>query len=225
MTPQILVKVAGGLDMRWKRILAVLVVVLALGAAAAWWNRAELKRLAYGTGASRDEWQQPDRVVEALGIQPGQRVADIGAGGGYFTFRFARAAGAEGKVYAVDVDADMTRIVEQQAATLGMRQVEAILAATDDPRLPQAVDLVFVCNTYHHLSNRTDYFRRVRQALRPGGRLAIVEFTREGNWFVRTFGHSTGAETIRAELEAAGYRLAEQHDFLDQQSFLVFTPR
>ncbi len=208
--------------MNGKKVLVALAMVLALGAAAVWWNRAELKRLSYGSGAARDEWQQPDRVVQALAIQPGQRVADIGAGGGYFTFRFARAVGAEGKVYAVDVDPDMTGLVERQVATLGLRQVEAILAVADSPRLPEAVDLVFVCNTYHHLSNRADYFRRLREALRPGGRLAIVELSGK-NWFARTFDHSTSAETIRSELEAAGYRLAEQHNFLEQQHFLIFT--
>lgn len=207
--------------MNWKKWAAILALVLAAGAAAVWWNRPALRRAAYGQGAGRDAWQQPERVVETLGIKPGQRVADIGAGGGYFTFRFASAIGAEGMVYAVDVDPDMTGHIAEQAAARGIGNVEPILAAPDDPRLPESVDLVFLCNTYHHIQDRTAYFRRVRERLRPGGRLAIVEFRRDGNWFVRIFGHATRAETMRSELEAAGYRLAEQHDFLPQQHFLI----
>ncbi|MGH9794994.1 MAG: class I SAM-dependent methyltransferase [Candidatus Acidiferrales bacterium] len=209
--------------MRWKKALTILAVLLALASALAWWNRATLKRLAYGEGASRDEWQQPHRVLEALALRPGDRVADIGAGGGYFSFRFARAVGPEGRIYAVDVDRDMTTHMEKEAAARGLRNVSAILAAPDDPKIPEPVDLVFVSNTYHHITNRTEYFRRLRRQLRPDGRLAIIEYSGNNNWFARTFGHKTDASTIRSELEAAGYRLAEEHHFLPQQHFLIFS--
>ncbi len=209
--------------MRWKKALAILTAVVALGAALAWWNRATLKRLAYGEGASRDEWQQPQRVLEALTLRAGDRVADLGAGGGYFTFRFAQAVGPEGRVYAVDVDPDMTRYLEKEAAARGLANVSAILAAPDDPKIPEPVDLVFVSNTYHHIAKRTDYFRRLRRQLRPDGRLAIVEYSGSNNWFARTLGHKTDAVTIRSELEAAGYRLAAEHHFLPQQHFLIFS--
>jgi arsenite methyltransferase len=205
-----------------RRFWKILLLVVALAAVLGFAFRAELKRWAY-EGWGRDGWQQPDRVLAALEVQPGQRIADIGSGGGYFTYRFARAVGPEGQVYAVDIDAEMNDYVEKRAAELGLANIETILAETDDPLLPDdGVDLIFVCNTYHHLGDRTEYFRRVRRYLRPGGRLAIVDFRRDSNFLIRWGGHYTEPETLRQELEAAGYRVVAEHDFLSRQHFLVF---
>lgn len=181
-----------------------------------------VKRAAY-SGVGRDEWQQPERVVEALEIAPGERVADLGAGGGYFTFRLAHAVGPEGRVYAVDVDAGMLEHIDEEARERGLRNVVPILAAPDDPRLPdQGIDLVFSSNTYHHLEDRADYFRRVREEdLRPRGRVAILDF-REGEWPLAA--HATPAEVIREEMRVAGFRLERAPDFLERQHFLVFRP-
>ncbi len=207
------------------RKLWIPVLLLALVAALGWTFRADLKRLAY-EGGDRDEWQQPERVIAALTLAPGDHVADIGAGGGYFTFRLARAIGPGGKVYAVDIDPDMVRYLADRAAEEGLQYVEAVFAEPDDPRLPEnGVDLIFLCNTYHHLSNRTNYFRRLRRCLRSrpqrAGRIAIVEYAQSGGWFSD---HSTDAETILSELEAAGYRLTHRFEFLDRQHFMVFEP-
>ncbi len=181
---------------------------------------AQCKRFAY-EGFGRDRSQQPERVIAALGIEPGDRVADLGAGGGYFTFRLADAVGSTGRVYAIDVDPDMVDYLRQRAAD-GYRNVEVIQAATDDPGLPaESIDLLFTCNTYHHLADRADYFARAKAALRPGGRVAIIDMNGTG-WFSWLFGHSTAPDTIRSEMEAAGYRLEQQHDFLSQQGFFVF---
>jgi predicted methyltransferase len=174
------------------------------------------KRLAY-EGFGRDEWQQPERVVADLALAPSAKVADLGSGGGYFTFRLARAVGPGGRVYAVDVDAGMNEHVADEAADQGLANVATVLAATDDPKLPERVDLLFTCNTYHHLENRAAYFRAVREHyLAPGGRLAIVEFKPE------KFSHSTARETIDEEMTAAGFRLVKAFDYLDRQHFLVF---
>src|SRR5512145_1384901 len=159
------------------------------------------KRLAY-EGFGRDEWQQPERVVADLGLASGAKVADLGSGGGYFSLRLARAVGPGGRVYAADVDAGMNEHVADEAAEQGLANVATVLAATDDPKLPERVDLVFTCNTYHHLENRAAYFRAVRERyLAPGGRIAIIEFRPE------KFSHSTARETIDEELTAAGFRL------------------
>ena len=96
-----------------------------------------------------------------------------------------------------------------------------VLAQYEDPQLPERVDLIFTCNTYHHIQDRSAYFRNAQQYLRPGGRVAIVEYKKHG-WLQRVFPHHTPPETIRAEMAAAGYRLAAQHEFLERQSFLVF---
>ena len=178
------------------------------------------KRFAY-SGPGRDDWQQPARVIQTLALEPGARVADLGAGGGYFTFRLADAVGPSGVVYAVDVDPDMLDYLRGRAQDEQRANVVVIEAAYDDPKLPEAgVDLVLVVNTYHHLEQRTAYFERVKRGLRPGGRLALIEL-REGGF---PAGHFTTPETIRSELEAAGYVQSASYDFLEKQSFLIFTP-
>jgi ubiquinone/menaquinone biosynthesis C-methylase UbiE len=180
-----------------------------------------LKRWAY-EGIGRDRWQRPDEVLRALAIPAGAQVADLGAGGGYFTFRLAAAAGPTGRVYAVDVDPGMVDYLRERAAREGARTVVPVLATADDARLPAAsVDLLFTCNTYHHLTDRAAYFTRLRPVLRGGGRVAVVEYDGRG-LFGRLFGHATPADEIRREMAAAGYRVVGVHDFLPRQSFLVF---
>jgi FkbM family methyltransferase len=173
-------------------------------------------------GPGRDGWQQPERVVEALALAPGAQVADLGAGGGYFTFRLADAVGPDGRVFAIDVDPSMLDYLRERVDSEGIANVKVVEAAYDDGRIPASgADLVFTVNTYHHISDRPVYFRQLAGSLRPGGRVAIIELD-DGSWFRRWFGHYTTADTIRSEMESAGYRLAAEHDFLDRQSFLVF---
>ncbi|MBM4382340.1 MAG: methyltransferase domain-containing protein [Deltaproteobacteria bacterium] len=201
----------------------LLVAVLALAAAVAlaggalWlFSPATLKRFAY-EGIARDRWQQPERVVEALALAPGMRVADLGSGGGYFTWHFARAVGPSGRVYAADVDADLNASVAERAAHDGLAQVTTVLAAFDDAKLPERVDLVFTCNTYHHIEDRVAYFAQLREKyLASGGRLAVIDFLPE------KFSHATDPAVIERELVQAGFRKTAQHDFLERQSFLVF---
>jgi arsenite methyltransferase len=185
---------------------------------------ARLKQCAY-EGISRDEWQQPQKVIAALKLRPGAVVADLGAGGGYFTFRLAEAAGPGGKVYAVDVDPDMVELVAKTAKEKAQTNIETILAKPENPLLPEAgVDLIFTSNTYHHIGDRVAYFSNLRRFLRAGGRVAIVEFDRRG-WLEGLLRHYTPSEFIQREMEQAGYSLQENFDFLDRQSFLIFTPR
>ena len=183
---------------------------------------ADFKRFSY-EGVDRDSWQKPDQVIQSLGIHPGERVADIGAGGGYFTFRLADAVGPGGKVYAVDVDPEMIAYVRERAQEKAYRQVETIQSQPHDPMLPEKeVDLIFLCNTYHHLQERSAYFAQSKKYLRPQGRVAIVELKPEG-WLQKLFGHATESTVIRSELEAAGYRLEAEYDYLPKQHFLVFS--
>lgn len=185
---------------------------------------AQLKQCAY-QGVNRDAWQQPEKVVASLEIKPGTVVADLGSGGGYFTFRLARAVGSAGKVYAVDVDPDMVDLIAKAAHDNATGNVEPILAKPNDPMLPKAgVDLVFTSNTYHHIGDRVAYFEKLRQALRPAGRVAIIDFDRRG-WLEGLFSHYTPSEFIKREMAQAGYALEREFDFLDRQSFLVFKPK
>jgi arsenite methyltransferase len=184
---------------------------------------ARIKQCAY-EGVNRDQWQQPERVIQSLEIRPGERIADIGSGGGYFVFPLAKAVGPNGKVYAVDVDQEMTDLVAQQAKEKGVENVEAILAKPDDPLLPfPGVDLIFTSNTYHHLGNRVSYLINLRKYLRPNGRIAIIDFDRRG-WLEGMWTHYTPKEFINREMEQAGYHLQHDFDFLDRQSFLIFAP-
>ncbi len=198
-------------------VAAVLIVVLCSGCA-------RFKSFGY-SGFGRDGWQKPDEVVDSLGVRAGDRIADLGAGGGYFTFRLAEAAGPDGKVYAVDVDQEMTEYLEERAKSESPENVEVILAEYHDPLLPEGgVDLLFTCNTYHHIQNRAEYFANVQKYLSPNGRVAIIDFRPEG-WIQKIFPHSTSAEKIRSEMREAGYELEREYDFLSRQSFLVFAKR
>jgi arsenite methyltransferase len=184
---------------------------------------AKLKQCSY-EGFSRDQWQQRDRVIDSLQIRPGDRIADIGSGSGYFVFALAKAVGPDGKVYAVDVDPAMNQLVAERAQKEGVANVEVILAKPDDPILPSAgVDLIFSSNTYHHIDNRISYLAKLRNYLRPNGRIAIVEFDRRG-WFQGISKHYTPSELIKREMEQAGYGLQQEFTFLDRQSFLIFAP-
>ena len=173
-----------------------------------------LKRWAY-EDPGRDRWQQPGRVVEALELRPGAVVADVGAGGGYFTFRLAEAVGPTGKVLAVDVDQGLLDYVAAEAARRGLRNVETVLAGDTDPRIPEPVDLLFTCNTVHHFADRSTYFRDARRYLRPGAKVAIIDYVNKHR--------SAPPEVLERELTSAGYRLETKNEFLKKQSFLIFS--
>jgi cyclopropane fatty-acyl-phospholipid synthase-like methyltransferase len=169
---------------------------------------------------ARDAWQQPDRVIEALGLKRGQTVADIGAGTGYFTVRLAKSEAAP-KVYAVDIEPSMVSYLSERAAKEHLSNVVAVLAAADTPNLPETVDVVLIVDTFHHIGDREAYFRKLAKSLKPGGRVAIVDFrpdSPEGP--PKEFRFTP--EQIKAEMSKAGYTLAAQHDFLPRQHFLIF---
>ncbi|HET6303193.1 MAG TPA: methyltransferase domain-containing protein [Myxococcota bacterium] len=173
------------------------------------------------TPARRDRWQHPERVVESLRIRPGDHVVDLGAGWGYFTFRLADAVGPAGRVYAVEIDEERARSLERAAREGGFSNVEVILAKPGDPLLPDGeIDLVFLCNAYHHIQDRVDYFDRLRVDLKRDGRVAIVDGRDVFAWL--TLGHFPTRATRHAEMSAAHYRDAETFDFLRFQSFEVF---
>jgi len=182
------------------------------------------KRLAY-EGFYRDEWQQPERVIAALGMHPGDRVADLGSGSGYFTVRLARAVGPDGRIYAVDVDEEMNAYLRQRVAKAGVANVDVILGRFQDPLLPDGgVDLVLMVDTYHHLEDRPAYFRNLRRDLAPGGRVALIDYDGRKVWYMRLMGHTTPREVLLREMVEAGYEVAEEFDFIDRQSFVIFRP-
>jgi SAM-dependent methyltransferase len=172
---------------------------------------------------ARDAWQKPDEVIRALALAPDARVADIGSGTGYFAVRLARAV-PQGQVYGADVEPDMVRYLAGRARREDVANLTSVQAAPDDPRLPQAVDLVLMVNTYHHVAARPAYFERLRRSLRAGGRVAIVDFLPDAP--VGPPRHARiPAASVKEEMGRAGYGLAAEHTFLPYQYLLVFTPR
>ena len=193
-------------------------LVLALFAAAAC---GPFKRAVYDDFGDRDEWQQPQKVIDSLRIKPGDTIADLGAGSGYFTFRLSTATGPGGNVYAVDVDASMTEFIDIRAQELNRGNVKTILSEPANPKLPaDGVDLIFICNTYHHLEDRIAFFKKLKESVGLNGRVAIVEL-KDGEGFL---GHETPAATIETEMAQAGYELQEKFDFLTKQNFMIYQP-
>jgi arsenite methyltransferase len=176
----------------------------------------------------RDQYQKPSQVVEALGLKRGMAVADLGAGSGYFTRRFAEAVTENGKVYAVDVEEEMLTYNRESLEHMHIPYTaEFILARPDNPKLPtEAVDLIFLCNVYHHLDDRAAYFSNIKSALKPGGRVAIVDFYHDERSGEVGFPkkHLVPRERVLDEMTKGGYRLVKEHSFLPRQYFLEFVP-
>jgi SAM-dependent methyltransferase len=173
---------------------------------------------------ARDAWQMPTGVIEVLALTPGQKVADIGAGTGYFSVRLARAAAAP-KVFAVDLEPKMVEHLTKRAAAEGLKNITAVQASPASPNLPEPVDVVLVIDTYHHIADRPAYFAALKSKLTPGGRLAIVDFRKGGGGDGPPDAFRFTPEQISGELAQAGYVLDRSLDFLPRQLFLVYRVR
>lgn len=168
----------------------------------------------------RDKWQMPDRVLAALALRPTDLVADIGAGTGYLAVRIARQLG-QGTVFAVDVEPKMVAHLAERAKANGVANLRAIAGTESSPNLPEKVDVVVLLNAYHHISARPDYFKRLQSSLKPGARVAIVEYRPESPRGAPKHFRLPAAQ-IEAEMKSAGFQPAGSHDFLPYQNFLVF---
>ena len=168
----------------------------------------------------RDAWQKPHEVIHALALDPRAVVADVGAGTGYFSARLANML-KEGRVYAVDIEPAMVKHLAERAKREHLPNMVAVQGSPSDPRLPEKVDLVLLVDVYHHVEERTAYFRKLRSSLKPGGRVAIIDFRLDSPEGPPKEAR-VAPERVRAELEAAGYALAAEHAFLPNQYFLVF---
>ena len=170
---------------------------------------------------ARDAWQMPARVIDALKLADDASVADIGAGTGYFSLRLAKAV-PRGTVYAVDIEPRMLEHIRKRAETAGLANVVTVEGDAVGPRLPKAVDLALVVDTYHHIPNRVAYFKGLAQRLTPGGRVAIVDFRKDAPEGPPVEFRFEAAQIID-EMTKAGYRLDVEHKFLPRQHFLVFS--
>ena len=174
----------------------------------------------------RDAWQKPDALVAALGLSPGMTVADVGAGTGYLSRRLSVAVGERGSVLAVEPEPNLVAHLRARAEREGTANVVPILASFDNPRLPaRSVDVVLLLDTYHHIDDRREYFRRVQDALEPGGRVVVVDFRKEDLPVGPPSDHKIAREQVISEMTASGYALASEPDVLPYQYFLVFQVR
>lgn len=173
----------------------------------------------------RDAYQKPHEVVHALGLKPGEIIADIGAGSGYFTFHLARHIGEKGKVYAVDVSAEMILHVNRRIREFKANNVVTILADPDDPLLPeQSVNRFFICDVWHHIGNQTKYLSLMKKMLKPGGEVVIIDFHKKELPFGPPMQMKIAREDLIKQFDSNGYRLTKEHTFLPYQYFLVFVP-
>lgn len=176
----------------------------------------------------RDEWQQPERIMDALRIADGSVVADIGAGGGWFTIRLAARVGPNGRVYAQDVQTQMIDSIRQRVANRRLTNVETILGTAEDPHLPDGLDAVLVVDAYPQFGDseqRVPVLRHIASALAPQGRLGIVDFKLDGvGGPGPPLDERLDPAVVRSEAERAGLRLLREETFLRYQYLLVFGP-
>ncbi len=176
--------------------------------------------------ASREVVARKADILAALGVQPGMTVADVGAGTGLFTFDLAAAVGAAGRVFAVEIQPMFLDTLREQATEHrpGAANVEVITATARSPNLPAgAVDLAFVCDVYHHLEQPEAYVAALFQAVRPGGRMVVVEFDRKPTSRHWVHDHvRANAATFRREIEASGFVFVRAHDVLQDNFMFEF---
>jgi len=174
----------------------------------------------------RDAYQKPHEVLTALNIKPGEVIADIGAGSGYFSLRLAHFVGDKGKVYAVDVSPDMVRYLNRRIRETKTTNVVTILADPDDPLLPDhSVNRFFICDVWHHVDNQIKYLSLMKKMLKPGGEIVMIDFHKKDLPFGPPTQMKIAREDVIKQMEANGFRLSKEHTFLPYQYFLVFAPK
>lgn len=209
--------------MKKLRILLILLILAVIAAGLAWKYQDWLMAKVYlGTM----EWEgrvsglHVDQVIQSLEVEPGQRVADVGAGTGLFSRPLARAVGDQGIVYAVDINAELLRHIEERARRERMGNIRTVLCQEDDPLIPEPVDLIFFCDTLHHVADRGVYLKKLRRYLKPGGRLAVIDFGESSPHLLPSLQFTL--PDVKKWMEEAGYSLVASHDFVDENFFIVY---
>ena len=172
-----------------KRVKAAIVFAVILCLCACTYAREDIKRERPGKlfspskiplleDAGRDAWQKPEEILNALNIKKGQTVADIGAGTGYLTVKISERVGATGTIYAADIQQEMLDYISKRLAEKGIKNVTLVLSTMEDPKLPpNSLDLAILLSTYHEIAQPIDFMKKIKLALKPKGRLAILEFS------------------------------------------------
>ncbi|MCB9093147.1 MAG: class I SAM-dependent methyltransferase [Halobacteriovoraceae bacterium] len=183
------------------------------GDVAKWEKRFESKK--------RDEWQEPQKVFKSVGLKPNSLVADIGAATGYFPIRIAKVV-KKGRVWGVDVEASLVRYLNNRAQKEKINNLYSVLGTYSDPLIPEAVDFIFIVNTYHHIESRNAYFQNLRNYLKKDGKIVIIDFKKGDLPFGPKDDHKFSKEDIIKEMESASYKLSKSFDYLKYQNLLIF---
>jgi ubiquinone/menaquinone biosynthesis C-methylase UbiE len=171
----------------------------------------------------RDLWQRPDQIMDAMGIADASVVADIGAGSGWFTIRLARRVGPQGLVYAEDVQKEMINAISRRVSREGLSNVRPVLGLKNDPRLsPNSLDAVLVVDAYHEIENRVAMLSSLARALKPQGRIGVVDFKLDGTGPGPSAEERVSPDVVVKDAAQAGLRLIRQEPFLQYQYFLIF---
>ena len=172
----------------------------------------------------REQEEAPDEAIRLLQIPNGAAVADIGAGSGYITMLLAAAVGPAGRVFANDLQPQMLEILRRRLASQNVGNVTLVQGSVEDPNLPPAsIDLALMVDVYHELSRPQAMLQKLRAALKPGGRLVLLEYRKEDPSIPIKFEHKMSIQEAKAELEAEGFRLAKVDESLPRQHILIFT--
>ena len=166
-----------------------------------------------------------DQIMETLALKNGQTIADIGSGGGYFTYKFAKAVGGEGKVYAIDNNQEFLEFIKKEAVKQGLSNIHTVLTTSEHPDLPKhTFDYIFMRNISHHLSDRVEYFKSLKEIIKSDGKIVVIEYDGRGGFsFHNIYGHFVHKQTLIDEMKQAGYTIYKSFDFLSEQSFTIFT--
>jgi ubiquinone/menaquinone biosynthesis C-methylase UbiE len=171
----------------------------------------------------REAEEAPDAALDAIGIERGAAVADIGAGAGYFTWRLAERVGAAGKVYANDIQPEMLALLRKNIDARHLTNVETVLGAVDDPKLPAGrMDLVLLVDVYHEFTEPEKMLRKMRESLKPDGRLVLLEYRKEDPNVPIRPEHKMSVAEVRAEVEPEGFRFEKTLETLPRQHILIF---
>ena len=174
--------------------------------------------------AERELEEEPDHALDALGSLSGLTVADVGAGSGYFTVRLAARTGPKGRVYATDLQPEMLKMLAARLARENVRNVTLVQGAVDDPKLPpNTIDLVLMVDVYHEFSEPQKMLRGIRAALKPGGRLALLEYRKEDPDVPIRPEHKMSVGEVKLEIEAEGFTLTKIDPRLPRQHILIFS--
>ena len=171
-------------------------------------------------GAARVARMQVPRVIETLVIPPGSKVADIGAGSGLFSRPIAQHIGRAGVLYAVDIDPGLLKIIDRRSQEEKLTNIRTVLAATDDPKLPEPVDLAFICDALHHIGNQAAYLKTLAKYVKPGGRIAVIDFSEK--WPVGHESMRFSVADLDGWMKAIGFTQTASHSFLENSFFVIY---